>query len=173
MAILKKLIDALKRRFSFRKKKKHTRKVKTRRIIRRKVTRVKKAKPRRFFQKTRSVKKPKKPQKPRKKKFRVTKSPKKILPSRRPAVPVKENPPIGEITHYFSRIGVCVVKINSGTIAVGDKLQIKGATTKFIQLVRSLQIESVDVKIAHKGDLVGLKADKKARAGDLVYKVLA
>ena len=34
-----------------------------------------------------------------------------------------------------------------------------------------MQIESVDVKTAKKGSLIGLKVAKKAREGDLVYKV--
>jgi hypothetical protein len=36
--------------------------------------------------------------------------------------------------------------------------------------VKSLQIESLDVKIAKKGQLVGLKAAKKAKVGDKIYK---
>ena len=77
---------------------------------------------------------------------------------------------IGEITHYFDRIKVCVVKINQGTVLVGDKLTIVGKSSKFIQKVWSMQIESVDVKVAKKGQLIGLKIDKPATVGDIVYK---
>ena len=79
---------------------------------------------------------------------------------------------VGKITHFFSKISVCVIKVTGGDITVGDKLHIKGATVNFIQQVRSLQIENSDVKVAHKGQLVGLKIDKKVHPGDVVSKVL-
>lgn len=77
---------------------------------------------------------------------------------------------VGEITHYFDRIKVTVVKITQGTILVGDKLTIVGQKSKFIQKVWSMQIESLDVKIAKKGQLIGLKVDKPVAVGDVVYK---
>jgi len=76
----------------------------------------------------------------------------------------------GVITHYFERIKVCVVLLTQGTILIGDKLTIQGPKTKFVQKVWSLQIESVDVKVAKKGQLVGLKVDKLVAVGDKVYK---
>ncbi len=76
----------------------------------------------------------------------------------------------GVITHYFDRIKVCVVKLTQGTILIGDKLTILGAKTKFVQKVWSMQIESEDVKVAKKGQLIGLKVDKIVAVGDKVYK---
>ena len=76
----------------------------------------------------------------------------------------------GEITHYFERIKVCVVKITQGSVLIGDRLTIKGPKTSFIQKVWSMQIESVDVKVAKKGQLIGLKVDKPVTVGDIVYK---
>jgi len=77
---------------------------------------------------------------------------------------------VGVITHYFGRIKVCVVKLTQGTILIGDKLTILGAKTKFVQKVWSMQIESEDVKVAKKGQLIGLKVDKIVAVGDKVYK---
>jgi len=77
---------------------------------------------------------------------------------------------IGEVTHFFSRIQVIVLKMNKGKILVGDQIHIVGRTTDFVQKVKSLQIESVDVKSAKKGQLVGLKVAKKAKPGDQVFK---
>ena len=76
----------------------------------------------------------------------------------------------GEITHYFDRIKVCVVKLTQGTVLIGDKLTILGPKTKFVQKVWSMQIESEDVKVAKKGQLIGLKVDKLVAVGDKVYK---
>lgn len=77
---------------------------------------------------------------------------------------------LGVITHYFDRIKVCVVKLTQGTILIGDKLTIMGPRTKFVQKVWSMQIESRDVKVAKKGQLIGLKIDKVPVVGDKVYR---
>jgi hypothetical protein len=77
---------------------------------------------------------------------------------------------IGEITHYFERIKVCVVKVTGGAILIGDRLSIIGTHTKIAQKVWSMQIESLDVKVAKKGQLVGLKVDKPVQVGDKIYK---
>jgi len=77
---------------------------------------------------------------------------------------------VGLITHYFERIKVCVVKLTQGTVLIGDKLTIIGPKTKFVQKVWSMQIESEDVKVAKKGQLIGLKVDKLVAVGDKVYK---
>jgi len=76
----------------------------------------------------------------------------------------------GEITHYFERIKVCVVKLTQGTVLIGDKLTIQGPKTKFVQKVWSMQVESIDVKVAKKGQLIGIKVEKPVMVGDKVYK---
>ncbi|MBU0467952.1 MAG: hypothetical protein KKD07_06955 [Candidatus Omnitrophica bacterium] len=78
---------------------------------------------------------------------------------------------VGEITHFFSRISVIVVKIVNGKLSVGDEIMIKGKGTNFAQKVDSLQIESNDVKVAKKGQLVGLQVKKIAKVGDRIFKL--
>ena len=77
---------------------------------------------------------------------------------------------IGKITHYFTNISVVVVKL-SGTLKIGDKIHIKGATSDFTQKVDSMQIEQDKIKEAKKGQSVGLKVAEHAREHDTVYKV--
>jgi hypothetical protein len=77
---------------------------------------------------------------------------------------------IGEITHFFSRIQVVVIKMTKGRLSVGDEIHIMGRGTDFTQKVESLQIESIDVKTAHQGQLVGLKVKKATKVGSKVYK---
>ena len=87
-------------------------------------------------------------------------------------IPLKTKPAgilIGEITHYFSKIEVVVVKLTKGSLKVGDKIAIRGGERDFVQAVRSLQIESVDVPMATRGKLVGLKTIQPAREGDKVF----
>lgn len=79
---------------------------------------------------------------------------------------------VGEITHYFSKIQVCVIKMTQGEIRIGDTLRIVGPGRHFTQKVASLQIENSDVNAARKGDLVGMKIKTKVREGDRVFKVL-
>ncbi len=77
---------------------------------------------------------------------------------------------VADITHYFSKIMVCVLKMRR-SLAAGDTIRIKGRKTDFVQKVESLQIESIDVKTARKGQLVGLKVKEACKEGDLVFKV--
>jgi hypothetical protein len=77
---------------------------------------------------------------------------------------------VGTVTHYFSRIQVIVIKLND-SLRIGEKIMIKGSSTNFIQTIKSMQMESVDVKAAKKSDLIGLKVEKDARVGDKVFKV--
>ena len=109
--------------------------------------------------------------KPLKKKQKRPPAPAPKKPAPRPKPAEKEGKLVGEVTHFFSRIKVCVVKITAGKIAVGDQLRIKGRTASFVQKVQSLQIENNDVPWAGKGKLVGLKVDKKARPGSRVLKI--
>ena len=124
-----------------------------------------------------------KPSKPKKKKTPPRKAParpkvkpkkvkkaKKIVKKVLKAKKVSNEVCIGEVTHFFSGIKVIVLKMTKGKIIVGDQIHITGHTTDFVQKVKSLQIESVDVNSAKKGQLVGLKVGKKAKPGDQVFK---
>ncbi len=78
---------------------------------------------------------------------------------------------VGEITHYFGRISVAVLKMTHGKIVLGDTIHFQGKKKGFQQKVKSLQIESIDVRSASKGQLVGLQVEKKVDVGDKVYKI--
>ncbi|MCB9770950.1 MAG: hypothetical protein H6754_00140 [Candidatus Omnitrophica bacterium] len=78
---------------------------------------------------------------------------------------------VGEITHYFQKISVVVVKVSEHPILIGDLIHIKGGSTDFTQKVASLQVESKDVRFARKGELVGLQVIEIAKPGDKVYKI--
>jgi len=80
---------------------------------------------------------------------------------------------IGEVTHYFSRIKVIVLKMTGSSLKVGDQIHVSGHGTDFTQKAGSLQIESIDVKIARKGQLVGLKVKRIAKVGSKVYRKIS
>ena len=77
---------------------------------------------------------------------------------------------IGEITHYFGKIGVAVVKLED-VLKVGDTIKITDGGTEFTQTVESMQIEHQQVQEAKAGESVGLKMGQKVREGYKVYKM--
>jgi len=77
---------------------------------------------------------------------------------------------IGKIVHYYDHIEVGIVEITNGSLEVGEKIHIKGATTDFEEDIKSMQIEHEQVNKAKKGEIIGLKVKGKVREGDLVYR---
>ena len=77
---------------------------------------------------------------------------------------------IGKISHYFGNIKVAVIELTE-ELKVGDKIRVVGGEIDFTQSVESLEVEHQKVKVAKKGDSVGLKVEKKIREGYKVYKV--
>ena len=83
----------------------------------------------------------------------------------------KEQKPIGKITHYFSHISVAVIEL-LGTLKQGDTIRITGGeNTDFNQEIDSMEVDHKKVKIAKKGDSVGMKVNEKVREGYRVYKI--
>jgi putative protease len=78
---------------------------------------------------------------------------------------------VGEITHYFTKIGVAVVDVTA-PIKVGDRIAVKGMTTNFEQTVDSMQIEGKNIEEAKKGDDIGMKVADRVRKGDVVYRLV-
>lgn len=79
---------------------------------------------------------------------------------------------IGQITHFFSKINVGVMKLDKGGVIIGDTIHIKGATTDFYQKIESIQVEHEPVEKAEKGMEVGLKVEGPVRENDVVFKVV-
>ncbi len=78
---------------------------------------------------------------------------------------------IGEVTHYFSKIGVAVIEL-SDKLSVGDTIRIIGGeATDFNQTVDSMEIEREKIKEAKAGDSIGIKVNEKVREGYKVYKL--
>lgn len=77
---------------------------------------------------------------------------------------------VGEVTHYFTKIGVAVVDVTA-PVKIGDRIAIKGMTTNFEQTVESMEIEKEDIKEAKPGDDIGMKVVDRVRKGDIVYRL--
>lgn len=77
---------------------------------------------------------------------------------------------IGHVTHYYNKIGVAVLWLET-EIKVHDTIMILGHSTDFIQKVNSLEIEHHKVLIAEPGSDVALKVDEPVRRGDKVFLI--
>ena len=81
---------------------------------------------------------------------------------------VKTLEKVGEVSHYFTKIGVAVIEVSS-PLKVGDQIAIKGMTTNFEQTVDSMQVEGENLEEANPGDDIGMKVADRVRKGDIVY----
>jgi len=82
----------------------------------------------------------------------------------------ENNQPIGEVTHYYNKIGVAIVKFFK-TVPVGTRVRFYGATTDFEQTISSMQFDHKEISEAKKNQEVGIKVNSKVREGDKVYEV--
>jgi putative protease len=82
----------------------------------------------------------------------------------------ENNQPIGEVTHYYNKIGVAIVKFFK-TLPVGTRVRFHGATTDFEQTISSMQFDHKEISEAKKNQEVGIKVNSKVREGDKVYEV--
>lgn len=76
---------------------------------------------------------------------------------------------VGVITHYYSKIGVGVVRVKK-EVKLGDALQISGRGRSFAQKVKSMQLEHKPLTAAKKGLVIGLKVSKPVKPNDVVYR---
>jgi len=77
---------------------------------------------------------------------------------------------VGRVTHFYPRISVAIVELKA-PLNVGDKILIRGATTKFEQTVESMQIEHRNIEKAEAGQIIGLKVKERVRENDKVYRI--
>ena len=82
-----------------------------------------------------------------------------------------EEKKIGEITHYYTKIGVGIVKL-SAELTLGENIHVKGHTTDFTEKVNSMQIKHDQIEKAKSKDEIGIKTKEPVREGDEVFKVV-
>ena len=77
---------------------------------------------------------------------------------------------IGRVKHYFGKAGVAAIELEE-SLAVGDRIRVKGHTSDWTQVIDSMQIEGAGIEKAERGQVVGIKVPEHAREHDVVYKV--
>ena len=75
---------------------------------------------------------------------------------------------IGEVTHFFGKINVAVLKLTD-TLKVGDIIHFLGRNTDFEQEVVSMQVEHETIAIAEKDSEVAIKTIQRVRQGDSIF----
>ena len=81
----------------------------------------------------------------------------------------KEGKLIGTISHYFPKVKAGVLTIQGVPLNLGDRILIKGHTTRLKQTVSSMQIDRAPISIGSKGDEIGLQVKQRVRVGDKVF----
>ena len=113
-----------------------------------------------------AVKKKKKVSRP--KKSAKAKAPaKKKRVVKAPAVRLEK---IGEITHYFPRVKAAAMLVLKDGLALGDSIYVKGHTTDFRQVLKSMQLDRVPIEKAKKTEEIGILVKSRVRIGDAVYR---
>ncbi|MGC4113250.1 MAG: hypothetical protein QM765_00935 [Myxococcales bacterium] len=80
---------------------------------------------------------------------------------------------IGHVNKYFDKIGVGMIQVTTGELAIGDTIHIKGNSTDLTATIGSMQVQRQPVQTAKPGDEAGIKLDSKVRPNDKVFKVTA
>jgi hypothetical protein len=88
-----------------------------------------------------------------------------------PAPPAELGERIGVVTHYYSHLSVAIIRLESGTLRVGDMIHIRGHTTDFSLKVESLEVNHASVTEVGPNEEFGLKVAEHAREHDVVFKV--
>jgi hypothetical protein len=92
-----------------------------------------------------------------------------VVPARPAPLPGEER--VGFVTHYYGHISVAAIRLESGSLRVGDTIRVLGHTSDFRQRVDSMQIEHQPVTEAGRRQEIGIKLTEHARENDDVYKV--
>jgi len=65
---------------------------------------------------------------------------------------------IGKISHYYPKLEVGLIKLNSGALKIGDNIFIMGKTTGLVRSkITSMQIKHKEIQKVKKGQEVGIK----------------
>jgi len=81
-----------------------------------------------------------------------------------------EEKPIGKVIHYYDNISVAIVKLEK-KLSIGETVKFVRGDNVFEQTVESMEIKHGKLAKAKPGDEVGIKVDKTAKEGTLMYAV--
>src|SRR5258705_7019968 len=92
------------------------------------------------------------------------------IPPTPPRGPLPGEERVGFVTHYYGHLSVAAIRLESGSLRVGDTIRILGHTSDFRQRVESMQVEHQPVTEARRRQGIGLKRTRHAPGKDHVIK---
>ena len=79
---------------------------------------------------------------------------------------------VGHVEKFFPKISVAEISVDAAPVSVGDKIQIEGEKSGFVEMeIESMQIAGKPVQTAKKGERVGIKVPSPLRRLDRIYKM--
>jgi U32 family peptidase len=80
---------------------------------------------------------------------------------------------VGKVTNYFTRLKVAEIKMEAGSLSVGDKIYIQGPTTGSVEFtIPEIRIDLKTNSKAKKGESISIPVDTLIRRNDKIYKIL-
>ena len=81
---------------------------------------------------------------------------------------------IGTVRNFYNKIGVAEVRIDTGSLNIGDIIMFQGETTGIVEIkISSMQINHKDIQTSTKGETVAIKIPCIVRRNDKVYLKLS
>jgi len=77
---------------------------------------------------------------------------------------------IGRVVNFYDKINVAAIDL-TGSLKVGNTIEIENGGETIRQKVLSMQINRRDVEEASKGDSVGIKVNQRIIRGSKVYRI--
>ncbi len=80
---------------------------------------------------------------------------------------------IGNVSNYFSKIGVAEIQMKADTLNINDEIIIIGPTTGAVEtIVKEIRRDLKPVETAQKGDVISIPVPEKVRRSDKLYKLV-
>ena len=80
---------------------------------------------------------------------------------------------VGNISNYFSKIGVAEIQMKADTLQLDDEILIIGPTTGAVETtVKEIRKDLKPVNSAQKGDVISIPVPEKVRRSDKLYKLV-
>lgn len=81
----------------------------------------------------------------------------------------KKEEPVGEVVHWYDKIGVAVVKL-AGALKLGERIKVKRGEEAFEDSVTSMQFDHQPITAGKKGQEVAVKLSQPVKEGATVFK---
>ncbi|XLQ20288.1 MAG: peptidase U32 family protein [Candidatus Moraniibacteriota bacterium] len=79
---------------------------------------------------------------------------------------------IGRVTHYYPKVNIAEIKIDTGSMKKGDEFLFIGKTTGALEgVIKELRVDGKISESSKKGDVITFEVDSRVRINDKLYLV--